>query len=127
MSILEFAREDFRDIIEDQEGFSNNITLSAPDGSISIDVQALTTSHRLSVDPETGMLVNAKNIHFSVSERTLNELGYPVRDANNEVSMRGHKVAFPDAVGVDGMYVIDQSWPNATLGVLVFILGGSDV
>ena len=122
MSLLEQARADYKEFIGLSDGGGTEIILTPTVGD-PVTTKGIVGTHRASIDPETGTLVNSKNSHFSISESTLVDLGYPVRNENSELNMEDHKVEFKDSAGIDRTYRITQQWPDETLGVLVFILG----
>ena len=49
-------------------------------------------------------------------------MNYPVRNTKDQVDLEDHRVTVKDSTGFDQMYVIDQSWPDETLGNIVCIL-----
>lgn len=123
MSILEKARRDMQQIVESDSGFATDVVLTRPDNSQSIEIRAFASTHRISVNPETGQLINAKNVHFSVSESTLQDSSYSVRNASNEVALKGHLITFTDSAGIERTYSINEAWPDETLGLIVCMLG----
>lgn len=120
--LLNQARLDLRSFIADGSGFGVDLIISTPDGITTAEVRGLASSHNLNVDPETGLFVNTKNIHFSVSESELSDLGYPVR-VNNEVAIKDHLITFDDSAGITRTFKIDETMPDETLGLIVCILG----
>jgi len=109
-------------------GFEEDITFKTPDSfsgpAVEVTVQGLATKHHLDVDTD-GNAVSSKNVHVSVSEQVLVDAGYPIRDSEpiSEVSMINHKVGYADSTGVLKEYVILQSFPDETVGIITFILG----
>lgn len=120
--LLDQARLDIREFIIGGSGFGVDLVISTPDGLTTADVRGLASSHNLNVDPETGLFVNSKNIHFSVPEAELTDLGYPVR-VNNEVAIKGHLITFSDSAGISRTFKIDETMPDETLGLIVCVLG----
>lgn len=90
---------------------------------VSVNVKGLASLHHLSIDFETGRSVNSKNGHASVSEVLLTDLNYTTRNAKGEVDMIGDFLTWIDSTGVSKKYIIDQSFPSDTTGMIVFILG----
>lgn len=121
MGLIEQAKKDWQQITSDLSGFGVNIQFDAPTGE-SVTVVGLHTKHNTKFD-EVGMRVNVPNAHISVSERLLVEQYYPVRNSEGLVDLRRHKVTVADSNGNDITYVIDECWPDQTIGVLVCVLG----
>lgn len=106
-----------------QGAFSSQVTFNSPTGEQSAIVRALISRHHLSVDPTTGLPVNARNVHITLAEAVLTDIGYITRNEAGEVSLRRHKVTFTDASAIARTYMIDSCMPSDTLGVLVCTLG----
>jgi len=122
MGILEIAKNDIKGITSDKDtGFGVEQTFEAPNGKIAI-VVGLHTKHHLSVDLE-GNNVNGKNTHSSIHEQLLIDAGYPVRNTDGEVDFKGHKVTAPDSNGNQITYVINEWFPDESVGLIVCILG----
>lgn len=102
-------------------GFEVDITLTPPVGD-HIHCKGLATKHHNSVGTD-GLPINAKNAHCSFIESHLTGLGYTVRDANGEVNLRNHRVSYTDSSGVVKEYIIKETMPDETVGVIVCILG----
>lgn len=121
MGLLARAKADYERITSDLNGFAAEITLTAPDNT-TVTVNGLHTKHHLSIDTD-GNQVNTKNPHISISEKFLTDLEYPVRNSSGEVMMYGHKVLVADSTGNLCSYVIRETFPNETVGLIVCILG----
>lgn len=121
MGLLEQAKADIAQITSDLNGWSVEHVLTTPDAVTSVTVNGLHTKHHLGVDTE-GQNVNSKNSHSSFSESALVALGYPVRGASNEVNLIGHKVQVKDSTGIDKVYIISETYPDETIGLIVCIL-----
>lgn len=102
-------------------GFEVEITLTPPVGE-AVMIKGLATKHNNSVGTD-GLPINAKNAHCSLIESYLTGLGYTVRDTNGEVNLRNHRVSFADSSGVVKNYIIKETMPDETVGVIVCILG----
>lgn len=121
MNILELARRDYKNIITNKtSGFAVDILFIPPAGS-SVTVQGLHSRHNLAIDLD-GKPANSRQMHISVAESSLTDAGYTVRDANNEVQLRGHKVQVADASGEDITYKVRSVMPDDTIGNLLIIL-----
>lgn len=106
-----------------QLNLTQDITFTNPITLQSVTVRGLVSSHNLSVDPNTGNIINSKNIHISVHEGVLNDQGYIVRNDDNEISLEEHLVEWIDASSMSITYQIKEVMPNMTTGLLVCILG----
>ena len=81
------------------------------------------TKIHLGINGETGQKVNTKQASVTVAEQDFVNVGYAVRDASGEVSMRDHQVAVKDSTGVICNYIVREWFPDESLGIIVFILG----
>lgn len=106
-----------------QGGFSAEITFTNLDESETVVVNGLISKHNLSINPDTGLPVNSKNVHISVTESVLIDAGYTTRNASNDISLTSHKVSFTDASGSDFTFLIEDVMPSETLGLIVCTLG----
>ena len=106
-----------------QGEFSREIILTTPDGSQSAIVRGLVSKHNLSIDPDTGVPVNSRNVHISVVESVLIDAGYPTRDSNDEITLIGHKAEWVDASGNSYPFNINENMPSETTGLIVCTLG----
>lgn len=102
-------------------GFSVAIDLEANDGT-PLTVNALAPKHFFSVDLE-GTAVNSEQARITVSENDLKDANYPYVSTAGRVRMRGHKVTFTDSAGYSKKYVVNEAFPNRTIGLIVLILG----
>lgn len=118
--MLERARADMVNIINNSD-FGVDCAFTPPVGD-TVSVKALFTSHNNSVSTD-GIPMNAKNIHISVSESDLLALEYTVRNSSGEVDLKNHIVQFADSTGTTKNFVIKETIPDETLGLIVCILG----
>lgn len=123
MSLIDQAKEDWKTITSNTDEFGIAITLEATPYETA-DVIGLHTKHHLSLDTE-GNPVNSRNAHISVSEALIIAANpdYPIRNAKGEVYLKNHKVTVKDSTGVAKTYVINEWFPDETIGVIVIILG----
>jgi hypothetical protein len=103
-------------------GFSQEIVFTPPVGE-PITVRGLVSKHSLGINPETGLPVNSKNAHISVVESVLTDEGYQTRNDNGDVDLRKHLVTWCDASGNRYTYMIEETMPSYTTGLIVCILG----
>lgn len=123
MGLMDQVRADWLSITSNANEFGVSIAFTSKDEVQTATVNGLHTKHHIGVDPTTGLPINTKNTHISVAEKLLNDAGFTTRNAKGEVSMRGHRVQCKDSTGVLKNYVIDQCWPNETVGMLCMVLG----
>lgn len=105
-----------------QAGFAVDLVFTAPTAEVA-SVRGLASKHRISVNPEDGLPINSPNIHVSVVESVLltaNAL-YPTRNANNEITLRRHRVLYNGIV-----YEVGENFPDETLGLIVCILNETE-
>lgn len=119
--MLEMAQSDVKRIRTDPNGFTKQITITKKDGSVTATVYGMHAKINQTTDT-VGNIINAKKAHISVSEGALNDAGYSVRDSNNEVSMQGDRVQVTDSAGFLCDYVISETMPDETLGLIVGFL-----
>lgn len=119
--LLDAARADARAYVK-EGGFEEDITLTNPSNSITVNITGLATKHHMNFDTD-GTVINAKNAHITVNETELSELNYPVRDANQEINLINHRVSVKDSSGVVKEYIIKENNPSETLGLIACILG----
>lgn len=121
MGIMDLARRDARKIATDSDGFAEEVKLIHPSGDELI-VNALTTIHHTSFDPDSGSIVNTLNGSICVSETDLIEGNYVYLNAAGEVQFYKHKVDVTQANGTTKRYMIQQWFPDKRLGLIVLIL-----
>jgi len=123
MNILDLARQHARQILGDQAtGFAVPITFIAPTGETATGSGTHAKIHR-GIDPQTGVEINVKKSHVTVNEAAFfTEQGYPVRTSQGDVNLRNHKVQVADSTGIVYTYMVDEWFPDQTLGIIVVIL-----
>lgn len=119
--LLQAARRDAKRFVTNG-GFQENITLTTKDKWTTIQILGEATKHHINIDSD-GLPVNTKNVHIFISEDDLVAQNYPVRNKKNEVSLKGHLVSFPDSTGEVKNYVINETAPDESLGLIICILG----
>ena len=120
MGLIDQAKSDWQRFSSDPDLFGISIDFEAPSLETATIV-GLATKHNIGVDTE-GNLINTKNAHISVSEKLLTDAGYPVRNTSGEVDLKGHRIDYIDSTGASKKYVIQQSFPDETVGMIVCIL-----
>jgi hypothetical protein len=112
--------------VADWKRFSSNegtieITFYNPSSTQSVTVQGLVSDHNLSINEDTGQVVNSRNAHCSVAESNLTDEGYVTR-VNGKISLRNHRVTFSVAEDTDVTYQIKEIRPSRTTGMIVCTL-----
>lgn len=123
-TLLQSARADAKKYIT-EGGFEDNINITTPSGSISLDTTGWATKHHINFDTD-GAPINAKNAHICLDEQKLTDAGYPVR-VNEEVKLRDHRIVVKDSSGIDKNYIVKENFADETLGLIVCILGDLNV
>lgn len=119
-SILQRARLDAKRYVT-SGGFEETMTLT-PVVGLPLTFTGYATKHWISLD-SNGLPVNGKNAHVCVDESILIANNYPYRNAKGEVMLKRHKVDVQDSTGIVKNYVVDEQYPDETLGLIVLILG----
>lgn len=134
MGLKDAARALIHQITTDTSGWADEITLLSP-GNANFDptfdvsfgtsaaIKGLHTKHHLGIDLQTGNHVNEKKAHISFTEKQVVDLGFQIRDADGEVNMAGYLCKVKDSTGTLVLYVINQWFPDETVGLIVCILG----
>lgn len=127
MGLIERAKLDAQTFTTNTNDFGVSITLTKPASvgspEVSATVRGYHTKHHTSWDPESGEVIDGKRAHICVSEEELDAQSYPVRNTDQEVAMVGHRVSVADSTEVVKNYIVRQTFPDETLGLIVMILG----
>ncbi len=104
-------------------GFEEDIVLKTKDESIELAVKGLTTNHTQPFDTE-GNPVLSNSVHITVSELSLIEGEFPYTSpTTGKVNLNGCKVIKQDNTGELKKFVVRETMPNKTVGLIVCILG----
>lgn len=104
-------------------GFVVTAMLSTPDNATSLAVTGLGTgTWMLFEDVRQNKPVNSRSNSFDIPEAQLIAAGYPYKK-NGKVDLRKHNVTVTDDAGMQGVFTITEDHYNATLGLVVVILG----
>lgn len=122
--LLNLARKDALKINK-SIGWEEDIKLSTPDNKQTICLKGIHTKHHISFD-DLGQRVNAKNAHVLITEKDLLKYRYPYRNNTGNVALIGHNVEVADSNGDKKKFVINETYPSETLGLIVCILGDID-
>jgi hypothetical protein len=123
MGIIAKAIADAKTISSNGNDFAVSAVFVAPaPGLETATVNVLHRKHHTGFDSETGVRVNSKMASVTVSEGILIDASYPTRDANNEITLKGHRVSVADSSGNVAEYMVSENYPDETLGLIVLIL-----
>jgi hypothetical protein len=121
MNLLERAKRDKHRILTNQaNGFAVELTIT--DGNTTAVISGIPSNHHVNVNGE-GIPVNSKKASVTISEKSLQDAGYPVRNNEGNVKITNDRVTYKDSTGVPKTYVITQVFPDETIGQIVLILG----
>jgi len=122
MNLNDLAKADILTITSNQAtGWGKTLAFLAPTGETA-EIVGLHTKVRLQFDT-LGNYVNTKKAHISFSESLLTDLGYPVRNDAGQVSLVGHLVTAIDSTGTSVQYVVNEWYPDETIGLIVCVIG----
>lgn len=123
MGLLDIAKADAQKFTSNTAEFGVQIRFDSNDSPpATATVGGTSTKHHLAVNRE-GAPYKGKVASVTVAEGLLTAAGYPVRNARNEVDLKGHKVTWTDSTGTSVTYTIDSWVPDERLGLIVCILG----
>ena len=121
MNLIEQARLDVLLITTNGDEFGQPVLFIPPVGD-PVTVIARANKHHMGVDPQTGMTMNSKTPSVSVSEYALTLAGINCRNGAGQVDLKKYKVRWTDSSGIAATYIIDQQFPDETLGLIVLLL-----
>lgn len=121
MNLIEQAISDIQAITANSNEFGQEITFQSKRYSTTVTVVGLVNKIGISIDT-MGNTINSKNPTIAISEKTLTDAGYPVRNADGEVGMLGDIVTTVDSTGITKKYSVNSKIPDETIGLLVFVL-----
>lgn len=124
-NLLQQIRKDARRYAT-SSGWEEDIQLSTPDQSLSVPLKGWHTKHKINQDTDGG-IVASTNVHILLAEDDLIAVSYPYRNSRNQViELKEHKVAAKNNAGQIIDYVIKESHPSESLGLIVCILSEMD-
>ena len=121
MNLYDQAKADVNQITGNGFEWGEPITLIAPNAQQAI-VNGIHAKHHTEFN-EDGFPVNGKIANIAISEDNVLAINasYPLR-TNGEIHLQGHLVTVKDSTGIDQEYVIQQWFPDETIGLIVCIL-----
>ena len=124
-SLFDLIKKDAKRFIN-SGGYQVDIEMITPDGTKAINFQGWAVKISGSFDSD-GNQVNTKNVHCTVDEQVLVDLGYVIRTSKKgsiqEVDLKQHRVNFIDSTGVLKNYIVRENVPNENLGLITLWLG----
>jgi len=123
-SLFDIIKRDAKHIIN-KGGYHIDIQMITKDGDKTVNITGWAVKVSGSFDSD-GNQVNTKNVHVTIDEKILMDLGYPVRSFKKkieEVDLVGHKVSFKDSTGILKNYIVRENIPDENLGLITLWLG----
>jgi len=122
MGLTELSISHAKTFTTDSNHWGVEMTFTAPTAE-TVTFNGLHVRHNTRYDQESGALVSGRNASVTVSESELTDASYPVRDADDDVSLLNHRVSVADSTTTVREYVIREWFPDEKLGIIVCILG----
>ena len=122
MGIMTEAAEDVQDFIE-KEGESCIFTVTDGETVITKTIKAIPAAYQRLYGLEFGEPIASKTARLSLSERSLTDVSYPVRNSVNRVALKGHRITYTDISGAQATYIVTDQFPNSVTGLIVLQLG----
>lgn len=123
MSLIDTINSDIAKMTSNNKEFGVSIELIAPTLE-TITINGIHTKQHLGIDTD-GNMVNSKKASIAFSESLL-IAPYPVRNANKEVDLLNHLINVKDSTGIIKNYIVQQWFPDETIGLIVCILEDYD-
>jgi len=112
VNLLAQSAADSKVILEDSAaGFAQDITITPPDGP-PVVVRGWANDRAQGIDPETGLMVSAREASIAVSLSTLALAGLDVPKGEADESQRPWVVSFADLHGKVRTFKVTESNPD---------------
>jgi len=121
MSLLDKIKRDAQRILSNGDEYAVDITFINAELTTAT-IKGLHAKRHLPVYTD-GNPINTRTSYISFAEAVLSEAGYPVRNTKGEVSLVAHRVNVADSTGESKSFVIQETYPDETLGIIIGILG----
>lgn len=121
MSLRTIAAADARLILEDAAGFAWPITVTSPAGVTAV-LRGFTKDISQMIDPETGMLVASRSASVTLPIAALAAAGLPLPVGVPSKASKPWVIQFADTAGMIHTFIVAESRPDLTAGVVVCIL-----
>lgn len=119
MGLINTIQNDVLRFTTNLNEFAVDILLTAKTSEV-LAIQGIHTKHHLGIDTD-GNMVNSKKASIAFSESLL-IAPYPCRNISQEVDLNGHQVGVKDSTGIVKNYIVQQWFPDETIGLIVCIL-----
>ncbi|HMI01627.1 MAG TPA: hypothetical protein VK541_04050 [Pedobacter sp.] len=107
-------------------GFEEDILIKTKDETIELAVKGLTSGHTQIFDND-GNGVISTSFHIDVPEQFFIEADFPyINPRSGKIDLKGYKVFSPDNTQAVRHYVVNETHPNATTGLIICILGRAE-
>jgi hypothetical protein len=123
MGILDLARKDLDLFMSSARNFSVKITITNPSTGQSAELIGLHSKHWFKVDYESGIVVDTRNAHVSITTAELIRQYFDFYNSKNEIYIKGFIIKVADSSGIEKEYKITAQFPDETTGVIVCMLG----
>lgn len=121
MSLVSRAKEDIQKITSNLNEWGVDLVLLPIGSNTQYPAKGVHTKHHLGLTSE-GIPANVKTASVAISEANF-PVDYPIRDANGEVKLKGHRCYVNDSTGIQKKYIIREWFPDEMIGLIVLILG----
>lgn len=120
MSLRAVAEADLATILEDDVfGFAWPITLTDPDGLVSVDLKGRSNDVRQVIDPDMGQQVTVRTVSVSLRISTLIAQGFTDLPRNVlDTGTLPWVVTFDDINGASYTFRVIEGFPDRTLGII---------
>ena len=124
MNIRELAELDLSVTLEDNEfGYGMLITITDPDGLSVTDIYGQTNDIAFQIDPQTGQIISGRTVTVAVRISTLTEKGFvDMPKSQSDKTKKPWVFEFDDINGNSGKFIVKQSDPDRTLGLMFISL-----
>lgn len=118
MTLSEIAIRDAQNIVKNAVDFALPIRLTSPNATV-LNINALQTKHHNGMDGD-GFKVSARQHSIVVSEKDLEN--YPYLNPSGDISFKNHTVQTTDSAGKTELFLVQDWFPDRTVGIIVLIL-----
>ncbi len=111
-----------KQITTNGNGFADTLIFTTPGGSVTKTVKGLAIKHSTVLN-DFGAGVRGKTARVTVCEDVLHDAAYPIRNEDNTVNLKDHRVTWTDSEGITATYVITEILPDRSVGIIRCTLG----
>lgn len=91
-----------------------------------VALRGTTARHHTGYDTD-GVRISSSNAHVAVSEIEMTSKGIVVRNAKGNVDLLRRRVRVPDSSGQQREYIVDEQFPDESIGIVVLALTDYEV